>query len=158
MKFPSNLNCDGKTVSETGPWLTEASLTNYSIKDTETRKNGCHFADTFNLLFFNTLWPRQNSRHFEDDIFKRIFFNENVWILIKISLKFVPKGPINKIPALFQIMAWCRPGDKPLSEAMLVSLLTHKCVTRPQWVNEKQCFKQSPLAKVYPWPSKTVIE
>ena len=35
-----------------------------------------------------------------DDIFKRIFFNENVWILIKISLKFVPKGPINNIPAL----------------------------------------------------------
>ena len=31
-------------------------------------------------------------------------------------------------------MAWCRPGDKPLSEAMLVSLLTHICVTRPQWI------------------------
>ena len=31
-------------------------------------------------------------------------------------------------------MAWCRPGDKPLSEPMMVSLLTHKCVTRPQWV------------------------
>ena len=62
------------------------------------------------------------------------FFNDNVWISIWISLKFVPKGPINKIPALFQIMAWRRPGDKPLSEAMLVSLLTHRCVTRPQWV------------------------
>ena len=82
----------------------------------------------------NTLRPRQNGRHFADDIFKRIFFNENVWISIKISLKFVPKGPINKIPALFQIMAGRCPGDKPLSEAMLVSLLTHKCVTRPQWV------------------------
>ena len=33
-------------------------------------------------------------------ILKRIFFNENVWISIKISLKFVPKGPINKITAL----------------------------------------------------------
>ena len=86
------------------------------------------------VFMFNTLRPRQNGRHFADDIFKRILFNENVWILIKISLKFVPKGPINKIPALFQIMAWRRPGDKPLSEAMLVSLLTHKCVTRPQWV------------------------
>ena len=32
-------------------------------------------------------------------------------------------------------MAWRRPGDKPLSEPMLVSLLTHICVTRPQWVN-----------------------
>ena len=32
-------------------------------------------------------------------------------------------------------MAWRRPGDKPLSEAMMVSLLTHICITRPQWVN-----------------------
>ena len=48
---------------------------------------------------------------------------------------FVPKGPINNISALVQIMAWHRPGDKPLSEAMLVSLLMHIFVTRPQWVN-----------------------
>ena len=46
----------------------------------------------------------------------------------------VPKGPINNIPALVQIMAWCRPGDKPLSEPMMVCLLMHICVTRPQWV------------------------
>ena len=38
------------------------------------------------------------------------------------------------IPALVQIMAWRRPGDKPLSEAMMVNLLTHICVSRPQWV------------------------
>ena len=83
----------------------------------------------------NTLRPRQNGRHFPDDIFKRIFLNQNVRIPINISLKFVPKGPINNIPALVQIMAWRRPGDKPLSETVLVSLLTHICVTRPQWVN-----------------------
>ena len=84
---------------------------------------------------FNTLRPRQNGRHFADDIFKCIFLNENVSIAIKVSLKFVPKGPINNIPALVQIMAWRRPGDKPLSEPMMVSLPTHICVTRPQWVN-----------------------
>ena len=87
---------------------------------------------------FNTMRPRRNEQHFADDIFKRIFFNENVWITIKNSLKFVPKGPINNIPALVQIMAWRRPGDKPLSEPMLVSLPTHICVTRPQWVNPVQ--------------------
>ena len=54
----------------------------------------------------NTLRPRQNGRHFADDTFKRIFFNENGGISIKISLKFVPKGPINNIPALVQVMAW----------------------------------------------------
>ena len=70
-----------------------------------------------------------------DDIFKCIFMNENVWIVLKISLKFVPKVRINNIPALVQIMAWRRSGDKPLSEPMMVSLLTHICVIRPQWVN-----------------------
>ena len=51
--------------------------------------------------------------------------NENVRIAIEFSLKFVPKGPINNIPALVQIMAWRRPGAKPLSEPVTVSLLTH---------------------------------
>ena len=86
----------------------------------------------------NTLRPRQNGRHFADDMFKWIFLNENVWITIEISLKFVPKGSINNNPALFQIMAWRRPGDKPLSEPMMVSLVTHICVTRPQRVNGRR--------------------
>ena len=83
----------------------------------------------------NTLRLRQNGRLFADDTFKSIFLNENIRISIKISLKFVPEGLINKIPALFLIMACRRPGDKSLSEPMMDSLLTHICVTRPQWVN-----------------------
>ena len=83
----------------------------------------------------NTLRPRQNGRRFPDGILKWNYLNENSWISIKISLKFVPMGPINDIPALVQVMAWHRPGDKPLSEPMMVSLLTHISVTRPQWVN-----------------------
>ena len=71
------------------------------------------------LELFITLRSRQNGRRFPDDIFKRIFVNENKWISIKISLKFVPKGPIDNIPALVQIMAWCQTGNKPLSEAMM---------------------------------------
>ena len=82
-----------------------------------------------------TLRPRQNGRRFADDVFKCIFLNENVWISFKISLKFVPKDPINTIPVLVQILAWRRSGDKPLSEPMTVSLLTHICPTRSQWVN-----------------------
>ena len=31
-------------------------------------------------------------------------------------------------------MAWSRPGDKPLTEPMMIELPTHICVTRPQWV------------------------
>ena len=85
------------------------------------------------VTMINTLRPRQNGRRFADDTFKSIFLNEDDRISITISLKFVPKGPINSIPALVQIMAWRRSGDKPLSEPMMVSLLTHICVTRPQW-------------------------
>ena len=86
------------------------------------------------FIYFNTLRPRQNGRRFADDTFKRMFLNEDVRISIKISLKFVPKGPINNDPALVQIMAWRRPDDKPLSEPMMVNLMMHICVTRPQWV------------------------
>ena len=81
----------------------------------------------------STLRPRQNGRHFPDDIFKWFCLNENFSVAIKISLNFVPKGPINNIPTLVQIMAWRRPGYKSLSEPMTVSLPTHICVTRPQW-------------------------
>ena len=87
------------------------------------------------MFRLNTLRPRQDGRHFPNDIFKWIFLNESIWISIKISLTFVPSVPINNIPALVQIMAWRRPGDKSLSEPMMVSLPTHICVTRPQWVN-----------------------
>ena len=88
-------------------------------------------------LHLTSLRPRQNGRHFADDIFKCIFLNENAWISLKISLKFFPKVPIDNIPALVQIMAWRRPGDKPLSEPMMVSLLTHICVTGLQWVKSR---------------------
>ena len=77
------------------------------------------------ICSINILKPRQNGRHFADDIFKCIFLNEYVWISIKIPLKSVPGGPpINIVPTLVMIMAWRRPGEKPLSEPMLVRLPT----------------------------------
>ena len=88
-------------------------------------------------VLLNTLRPRQNGRDFTDDSFKCIFLNENVRILIKISLKFVPKGPIDNIPALVHIMAWRRPGDKPLSESMMVRSPTHKNASLG--LNELRC-------------------
>ena len=60
--------------------------------------------------------------HFTDDIFKFIFLNVNIWSSINISLKFVRKGQINNNPALVQIVAWRRPGDKPLSASMMLGL------------------------------------
>ena len=79
---------------------------------------------------FNSSHPGQNGRRHS----KYIFLNENVWISIKISLKFVPQVQIHNIPAFVKIMAWRRPRDKSLYEPILVILLTHIYVTRLQWV------------------------
>ena len=62
---------------------------------------------------------RQNGHHIADNPFKCIFLNETARILTKLSLKFVPKGQINNIPALVQIMTWGQPGDKPLFKPMI---------------------------------------
>ena len=123
-KWPESVGCENFHFH-----LDEYQLDRYS-----------HYAIiTFCPLFHHALTheAETNGRHFPDDIFKCIFLNENVWIAMKISLKFVLKGPINNNPALVQIMAWRRPGDKPLSEPRMESLLAHICVTRPQWVNPR---------------------
>ena len=54
-------------------------------------------------LLFNTLRPGQNGWHFTDNIFKSNLLTKNIWISIRISLKFVPKGQSNNIPALARI-------------------------------------------------------
>ena len=82
----------------------------------------------------NTLRLRQNECHITDDIMKCIFMIKYILISINISMKFVSNGPINTITALVQMMAWCRPGDKPLCEPMVFSLLMQNGITQPQWV------------------------
>ena len=57
-----------------------------------------------------------------DDIFKCIFTNEKFCISIRISVKFVPSGQIENMPASVQVMAWRRIGDKPLAGAMMNQL------------------------------------
>ena len=80
----------------------------------------CKTASTvYSRSLLNSLRPRQNGRHFADHILKCIFLNENAWIPIKMSLKFVPR-------------AWCQTGNNSLFKPMMVSLLTHICITRHQ--------------------------
>ena len=55
-----------------------------------------------------------------DDIFECIFLNENYWISIQISLKVLPRNPIDNKPALVPVMVWRQIGDKPLPEPMLI--------------------------------------
>ena len=76
----------------------------------------------YKAAIINSSPPGQNGRHFADDTFKCIFMNENFCILIRISQKFVHKGPIDNKSGLVKIMAWRRIGDKQLSEPMVTQL------------------------------------
>ena len=53
------------------------------------------------------------------DIFNCILLNVNDRILIQISLKYVPRSPIEDKPALVQVITWCPTGDKPLPVPMM---------------------------------------
>ena len=99
-----------------------------------------------------TKWPPFYRRQMHFPEWKSMNFS------VKISLKFVLKGPINNIPALVQIMAWHRPGDKPLSEPMLF-MLTHICVTWPQWVKSRpDCIIISyPIEIIWLWILKNMF-
>ena len=87
------------------------------------------------------LRPRQNFRFLQ-----MIFSNAFSWLnMYEFRLQFklnLFRRLIKNIPALVKIMAWRRPGGKPLFWPMLVSLLTHICVTRPQWVNADMWIRQ----------------
>ena len=106
------------------------------------------------MITFNTLRPRQNGNHFPTDIFKCIFLNENMWIVIEILLKFVPTGLINNIPVVVQIMAWRRTGDKSLSEPwwlvywhIYASLGLNELIVA--WIsNQTQCKSWNCLSKL----------
>ena len=92
-----------------------------------------------------THWGRDKMAAIYQTTFLNAYYWTKLWISIKISPKFVHKGPINNIPALVQIMAWGRPGDKPLSEPEMASLPTHilVCVNWPQWVKQLETLMPS---------------
>ena len=83
----------------------------------------------------NILRPRQMAAIFQTTFSNAFSLMKIYEFRLRFHWSLYPKVRINNIPALVQIMAWRRPGDKPLSEPMVVNLLTHICVTRPQWVN-----------------------
>ena len=63
---------------------------------------------TFRRRYFRTYFPQWKCMNFE-----------------KISLTFVLKGPINNIQAFVNIMAWCCPDDKPISDTRMLNLLVN---------------------------------
>ena len=83
------------------------------------------YLSVFSFIIYVAVWNESHwgrgkmAATLAGDIIKYKFVNENDLIAIKISLTFVPEGPINDIPVLIQIMAWCWPGGKPLSKPMM---------------------------------------
>ena len=90
-----------------------------------------------------------------------IHYLNQCWIpiVVKISPRFVPKGPTNNIPALVKIMAWRRPGDKPLSEPVIGPVTANVSESRiriqqfPSLYN-KMDLKMSPvkMSVIVYWP------
>ena len=83
------------------------------------------------LVLFQCLtqWGRDKMATILQTTFLKHFLEGKYLNFDNFSQNFVPKGQTNNIPALVQIMAWCRPGDMPLPEPMMVNLLTHICIT-----------------------------
>ena len=64
-------------------------------------KKPTDFRSFLNLVsVFNSSSSGQNGRLFADDVFKHIFLNENLRSSNKMSMKYIPWGPINNMPAL----------------------------------------------------------
>ena len=75
-----------------------------------------------------TLRPRQNYRHFPDDISKRIFLNKKCCVLMKISLRFVEILGAGRATSHYLIQWW-------------LSLITHTCISRSRRVkNYHMCY------------------
>ena len=101
-----------------------------------------------------THWGRNKWTPFRRRHFQAYFFMKMLGFRLKISLKFVPKGPINNNPALVQMMAWPWQGDKPLSDPMMGLLPTHICVTRPQCVNSSP----PSAAYMHQWTRSSLVQ
>ena len=99
----------------------------------------------------NTLRPRQNGRHYLDNFWNG--FSYNLWISIKISLNFVHEGPINNIPALVQIMAWRRLGDRYMILITKSQWSTH-VELGPVWLDQIQIW----ILKSGSWNHGVVIK
>ena len=113
-----------------------------------------HFCSPFDLhnsnAISNTLRPRQNGRHFSDDIFKCTLLNENVWISKTIWLGLVPKDPSDNNTILLETMAWCRTND---SDGLgWLASIDRYCVISDLITSASECTKNTtcmPLMTLY---------
>ena len=103
----------------TCPFIKHRAVIIIVIGQDRTCHPGGHYYSLYPVAILAHLPLDKMAATLADDIFKCIFLNENGRIAIQISIKFATRGPIDNKPALVQVMAWCRTGEKPLPEAMM---------------------------------------
>ena len=104
--------------------------------------HNCHIIIPLFLIHIITHWGRDKISAISQTKFSNAFFNENVWLSFKISLKCVPKAQISNISAYVQILTWRWSGDKPL----LVWWLVYRRIYASLGLNELSNSGTIPLA------------
>ena len=97
-----------------------------------------------------TRWTSFFRWHFQMHLLEWKYIPIKIWL-------FVPSVPIDSITPLVQIMAWCRPGYKPLSEPMMASLPTHICGTRSQFENLKIMYSRQECCLLKPFQNSIEV-
>ena len=128
----------GKTPCHLVNWGPELKHENWnSVIDIiwyEGKAEGVPFE---NLLYMpsvpNSSSPGQNGRHIAEDA-KCIFLNDKKYILIRISLKCVPKGPICNQSSLVRVMGWHPTRTSHYLNQCWLSSPTYICGTSRRWV------------------------
>ena len=119
--FNQNTNIVSKTILD----QSVAALKNHAAA---RFFSSCHISEVWLLnwcwcVYLTHIPLEKMATIFADDIFKCIFMNEVFCISIKISLKFVPEGPIDNKSVLVQVMVLCQTAVKPLPEPMLTHMV-----------------------------------
>ena len=83
------------------------------------------------MSWINTFGWRKSWHQSADEILKCFFINEKYHIFIQISLRFIPKGPINNMPSMVQIMPWRHSDDNQLSDDSVVYWYIYIWNTQP---------------------------
>ena len=112
------------------------SVARYEINNGFVHLMVVEYATKLRMQHINSSPSAQSGRYFGRRHSQCIFLNKNDGVPIQILLKFVPRSSNDKTPALIQIMAGSRIGDKPLSEAMMTRCIDAYiiCDTRGRWV------------------------
>ena len=109
----------------------------YKTNDTKA-KTLCMILGRGCIVFYLTRWDRDEMNKIAQTIISNMFSSIKIF---EFRLKFhwnLFLGAIDNIPALVRIMAWCWPGDKPLSDPMMVNLPTRLYTISSHWVNSVQ--------------------